>query len=261
MSDVVVRIVLGIALAIADFWLARRLRRGAGGDPRTALEAAERLLDARQAGAEIPQADVATVRDHLLEHGYLRSASSWGARLRGLFFRWAGGEKLNLQSPLALLVTAAVLEFAFDLLLGFHYATTVQGYSLLTAILANLYQIPALWVGLWLGRWVRQMVRWLSTAEVDRKLHDTLDQLVHQTGLLEIVVEAGRADAEQDVVMRLTRLGRRALRQVGQAAGAVADKAKELGAEVANYGERQAAEQRRAEEQARERFDDITRGR
>lgn len=209
---------------------------------------------------------VNAVRNYLTSSGLVKMQLPLFERLKQGVVSLIRDEKINGLTNLQKLGVAVGVEVLYDAIFGFHYYTNVLQRSPVAAILVNIYQIPAFWLGLWLGNGLKKFINLLISSSDEKKLDKTIQELLQHTNIVEIVVnyeppEQVRSNLlEQGLSLytsQLTRVGQGAFSHLKH----LADSARETADGVLNYPQKQ--EERHEQECAdrKKRFDELTRGR
>lgn len=268
MGSILSRIILGIGIALLDYYWSRRQRRKIKDleKGKRCLQSIEFLLEHEtRHGSDYAQA-LRDVKYYLAGEGYLRSNSNWIKGIVDSFTKFAFRERINNLGYIGLLVVACFLEVIYDLLFGFYYATSVEGNGALTAILSNVIHIPALWIGLLLGQNVRHIVRWMFSDPEELKIHKTIKELVLATPILKLVTEY-KPEASidsvglDDLAMGLSNSGKKIMKKLQQSGEQIAQQAKKAVEAVADYQENREKQIAEDKEKRKEQFEDLTKGR
>ncbi len=204
---------------------------------------------------------VTAIRDYLRSSGLVKLQLPFVRRIkngaRNLIFH----EKINGLSNLQKLGVAIGVEVLYDSVFGFHYYTNVLKKSPVAAIVLNLYQIPAFWVGLWLGNGIKKFIDIMITPRDEKKLDKAIRQLINDTKIVEIIVNYTPPEvvqsnlAEKGIEMytsQLTRAGQSAFKHLKQ----LAETARETAGDMLSSSQKHEEEK----EERRKRFDELTKG-
>lgn len=268
MGSITGRIIIGIVLALMDYYWSKRQRK-----IHKDQEQAKRCLESMEYVLEHPNehsSDYARalrdVKYYLASEGYLSSNSLWLKGVIESFTKFSFRERLNNLGLLGLFVAACILEILYDVVFGYYYATSIEGNSSLTVIFSNLIHIPALWVGLLVGRYIRSIVRWMFTDPEELNMHRTIKDLVLSTDILQLVT-AEREDAKiesiglDDLSMRLSSSGKKLMKKIQQGGQQLAQQAKQAVDAVSEYQEKREREIAEEKEKTKTQFEDLTKGR
>jgi hypothetical protein len=277
MTSITARLIIGIVIAIADFFYSSRKCRENQGDAyyKKVLQSIEVVLDGHSKGGETYNDAVETVKTHLIRLGIVRIDAGFLTRVKHAFSKLSCREYINNLSLPALLAFAACLELVFDFLVSIRLFSGEEG-GLLSLLLDDLYQIPVLFVGLLLGRIIKDV--WVFAYEngEQKKMEETIRSCINNTELLKLVManesNNNNIDQSQHYGVKLTKLGVKAYdafntakASMGEAAREFADTAKDVVDDIVNYQKEKQEQiykkQAQEKEQNAKRFDDITKGR
>jgi len=276
MTSITSRLIIGIIIAIADYFYSARKCRESRGEPyyKKVLQSIELILDGHQTqsklGKEYREA-VEFVKQHLMRLGLIRIDAGFITRVKHAFSKLSCREYINNLSFPALLAVAAGLELVFDFLVSIRLFSGEHG-GILSLLLDDLYQIPILFVGLLLGRIIKDA--WLFAYEngEQKKMEDTILACVNNTQLLSLIMEDGankNSSADfHSYGIKLTKMGAKAYSafntakaSMGEAAREIASSAKEVVDDIVNYQNEKQQRYVKEQEQNANRFDEITKGR
>ena len=284
-SDVLAHTGAGVALSLLDFISAKLANPKAARLERKqqCLAAIEVLLDTetppkteRISGEEeeAPKKEVFTVAKDSVEYAeYVRQVREY-LRFSGLvklqvplLQRIKDGaktlllhEKINGLSKLQKLWVALGFEVLYAALAGFFSQNFVA------AVASGLYKIPAFWLGIWLGGGLKSFINLIVTPKEEKKLDRTIEALLQETNIAEIVVQyqapeqVQRSLSEKGLEIygsQLTRAGQGAFSQIKK----LAESAKDAADDVLNYPRKQEEKHAQEQEERRKRFDELTKGR
>ena len=283
LTDALAHAGAGVALAFADYLSsqltnpkAARLQR-----KQACLQSIEILLDSETDAAPtaatverrvVPKESVeyaehvARVQSYLRSSGLVKLQAPLMQRIKDGVLGVVRDEKINNLSNMQKLGVAAVAEIAYEFAFGFYHATQVLKQSPAAAVAANLYQIPAFWIGLWLGSGLKKFVNLMFTPQEEKQCDRLIRQLLDETPIVQLIVayqppeslKSGLAERGLSVsAAQLTRVGQGAFKHLKQ----IADTAKGAADDVLHFQEKQAEKERQAQEDRRKRFDDLTKGR
>lgn len=283
LTDALAHAGAGVALAFADYLSsqltnpkAARLQR-----KQACLQSIEILLDSETDAAPtaatverrvVPKESVeyaehvARVQSYLRSSGLVKLQAPLMQRIKDGVLGVVRDEKINNLSNTQKLGVTAVAEIAYEFVFGFYHATQVLKQSPAAAVAANLYQIPAFWVGLWIGSGLKKFVNLMFTPQEEKQCDRLIRQLLDETPIVQLIVayqppeslKSGLAERGLSVsAAQLTRVGQGAFKQIKQ----IADTAKGAADDVLHFQEKQAEKERQAQEERRKRFDDLTKGR
>jgi hypothetical protein len=202
---------------------------------------------------------VATVRDYLRTSGIVKLQVPVFDKIKDGLRNLVFHEKVNSLSNTQKLGVAFGIEVLYDILFDFQYRAV-------TGIAASLYQIPAFFVGLWFGNGLKKFVGLLMTSADERKLEKTIQQLLDETPVVDIIVnyvpsEKVKNDLAErgiDVYMsQLTRAGKGAYKHLQQ----IAETAKSTADDVMQFAQKHEEKEQQEREERRKRFDELTKGR
>jgi hypothetical protein len=202
---------------------------------------------------------VATVRDYLRTSGIVKLQVPVFDRIKDGLRNLVFHEKVNSLSNTQKLGVAFGIEVLYDILFDFQYRAV-------TGIAASLYQIPAFFVGLWFGNGFKKFIDLLMTSADERKLEKTIQQLLEETPVVDIIVnyvpsEKVKNDLAErgiDVYMsQLTRAGKGAYKHLQQ----IAETAKSTADDVMQFAQKHEEKEQQEREERRKRFDELTKGR
>ena len=282
LTDALAHAGAGVALSFADYLSsqltnpkAARLQR-----KQACLQSIEAILDSEGDAASSDVAEsravpkesveyaehVARVQSYLRSSGLVKLQAPLMQRIKDGVLGVVRDEKINNLSNTQKLGVAAVAEITYEFVFGFYHATQVLKQSPAAAVAANLYQIPAFWVGLWLGNALKKFVNLIVTPSEEKQCDRLIRQLLDETKIVQIIVayqppealKNGLAERGLSVsAAQLTRVGQGAFAHLKQ----MADTAKGAADDVLHFQEKQAEKERQAQEDRRKRFDDLTKGR
>ena len=286
LSDGMAHTGAGIALALLDFITSKvaNPKRARLEQKKRCLEAIEVLLDTEKSpqlistegdqeenGVDVHTVPrdsvqyaehVATVREYLRSSGLVKLQLPLFQKIKDGVKSVLVHEKINDLSNLQKLGVAIGVELLYGVVFGFY----ILKQNPVAVIAANLYQIPAFWLGLWVGNGLKTFINLLITPGEEKKLDRMIQQLLQQTDIVKIIVayqppeEVQRRFAEKGLEIytsQLTRVGQNAFKNLKQ----LAESAKDAADDVLNFPQKHAEQETQKQEERRKRFDDLTKGR
>jgi len=231
------------------------------GSEQTSAQASAQVLQRRNLEKDsTPYAEhVTTVRDYLRSSGIVKLELSVMSRLKDGLKNLILHEKINALSNMQKLGVAFGIEVVYDILFDFRYQAVA-------GIAASLYQIPAFFVGLWVGNGVKKVLNFFLTSGDEKKLDMTIQQLLKETSIGEIVVkyvpsEQVKSDLAargiQVYMSQLTQAGKGAYKRLQQIAGT----AKSAAGDVIHFTQKQEEKEQQERAERQKRFDELTKGR
>ena len=283
-ADAVAHAGAGVALAFFDYLSSKLTNPKAAriARKRKCLNSIDALLDSEEPNPPDSPADVerrAVPKDSLEYAAHIADAqaflrSSGLVRLQtSLWQRVKDGarsvlvdEKINGLSATQKLFVAMGAEIVYEIAFGFYHVTQILKRSPASAVAANLYQIPAFWLGVWAGGGLKTLVNLLVTPYEEKQLDRMIRKLLEETNIVSIVVNYRAPETlkshltAQGLEMsaaQLTRMGQGAFRQLKE----FAETAKQTADDALHYPQKQAEQERQAQDARRKRFDELTKGR
>lgn len=275
-SEAVAHAGVGIVLAVADFLTAQFTNPTASRIQQKTryVQAIDRILDAESAPSELPTSvpakasveyaeQIGMVRDYLRRAGLVTLQAPFFQRVKDGFRHLLAHEKINTLAALPKLGIAAALEIVYDVVFEFQRRGAA-------GIAASLYQIPALFAGLWAGTWLNKLLNLFMSSADERKLDHTLNTLLKETAIVDIVMayeppEAVQAELDSRglnlYVSRLTRAGKGAythLQHLAENAKDAAESVRDAAGDIASFPQKQQEHDAQEREARRKRFDELT---
>jgi hypothetical protein len=139
----------------------------------------------------------------------------------------------------------------------------------------NIYQMPLFLAGLYAGKFlIRDPLEWLSTMGEEQKMRKTIENAAKNTPIVDTVLSYQppeqvandlKAQGKGFSAIRLTERGKNLVRAIQSAAGdvvsGVGETAKKVAGSVTEYAQRDAKKAAAEKQAAKDKFNDLTRGR
>lgn len=279
MTSITIHLLVGIAIALADYYYSTHKcqKRFGGSYLRSTLEAIEHVLDnsSGPSGKSSTYSDsMLKVKEYLIAKGLIKNDVGLMARIKIALRSVSCKELVNSLSLPALFATAAVIEILFDLVIGVHIASP-ENTGLISILIADLYQIPLLFIGLVIGRILKDLWQFTLDNGENQKMEDAIKACIENTHLLDTVLASNDDSFGDDVQhsaklfkVKLTRSGEKFYKKLTDISDKVTNTAKDLTEsarnvteDLVNYQKTQQEKHEKDKEERKSRFDDITKGR
>lgn len=244
------------------------------------LKSIDVLLGSQESSPEnphpIPQdsyqysANIDIVKNYLIRTGVIKQdlpfAQRWKERTRKLIY----DERINNMSAPQKWGAAIGIELLGDTIIGLGYYMQVIKVSPGGAFLLNLYQIPCFRLGMWKGNLAKRGFHWITTSSDEKKLDKTLQQLMKETPIVDIVLQYKPSDKvieeyqQQGTPVyqaRLTQAGKNAYRGMKRIVLDIASTTSTVAHDLMAIPEKRREIEAQRKEAAKHRFDDLTKGR
>lgn len=210
--------------------------------------------------------NVETVKDYLNSSGKVKFNQPIYKRILNFFPNLIKHEKINNLSWRKKLLFATGFEVIYDSIFGFNYYTNIVGESPIAALSRNMYQIPLFAFGLLTGNGAKKVVGWFATPKEERMLDKTINKLLRETPILDVVVTYKTPENVQKELKnkglkvyssRLTGTGKSAVKGLLNFAG----KSEELAGYFSKYKKKKEESYLKSKEERKKIFDEITKNR
>ena len=210
--------------------------------------------------------NIHAVKDYLVRTGIIKENVPLSVKISG-FFR---NEKLNNLTVMQKVYVTVGIE-SLDTIVGMGYYSSFMQVGPIGSFMLNCYQMPLFLAGLYVGKYlIRNPIEWITTVGEEHKMRKAIENAAKNTPIVDIVLnykppEPVAADlktrGKRFTAVKLTERGKDLYRKIQTMATGVGETAKKISESVAGYAQKQA--QKAAEEKlaAKDKFNELTKGR
>lgn len=210
--------------------------------------------------------NVHTVKEYLIRSGIIRERVPLAEKIGG-FFR---NEKLNNLTFMQKVYVTLGIE-SLDTFIGMGYYATYMHASPVVSFIFNFYQMPLFLAGLYAGKYlIRNPIEWITTSGKERKMRKTIENAAKNTPVVGLVLTYKPPEqVATDLVAQgkrftgamLTARGKNLYQKIQNVASSVGDTAKKVTENVTEYAQQQSQKAAKEKLAAKDKFDELTKGR
>ena len=285
LSDALAHFMAGVFVSVLDFFTSRVSEKKADRieSLKQCLVSIDSILSSRPgAGNEAaspPPLDrgsmqyalnIHAVKAYFIRSGIIKENVPLASKIGGFF----KNEKINNLTFMQKVYLTLGLELT-DTFIGISYYASFMHSGPVGSLMLNIYQMPLFLAGLYAGKYlICSPIEWLTTLGEEQKMQKAIENAAKNTPIVDTVLSYKppeqvaidlKAQGKAFSAIRLTERGKNFYRTVQTMAGdvvsSVGETAKKVAGSVSEYAQREVRKAEEEKQAARDKFNDLTKGR